>query len=100
MARCVMNFVRYEESRPADLRNMISKAPVAYVPIGALEWHGEHGPLGLDGIKAHALCELAAERTGGVVFPTVFWGAFHTAPFPFTFHYKKSGLKNIDRTTI
>lgn len=79
---------------------MLKEAPVAYVPFGALEWHGEHAPLGLDGIKAHALCEAAAERTGGVVFPAVYWGAFDTMPFPFTFHFKKSGMKTLARETL
>lgn len=95
-----MNFIRYEESRPAAMRAMIRESPVAYVPFGSLEWHGEHAPLGLDGLKAHALCEAAAERTGGVVFPTIYWGAFDTMPFPFTFHFKKSGIRYLARQTL
>jgi len=95
-----MKFIRCEESRPADLRAMVKASPVAYVPLGALEWHGEHGPLGLDGLKAHALCEATAERTGGVVFPPVFWGAFDTVPFPFTFHFKRAGIKYLVRETL
>ena len=95
-----MNFIRYEESRPEAMRAMIREAPVAYVPFGSLEWHGEHAPLGLDGLKAHALCEAAAARTGGVVFPTVCWGAFDTVPFPFTFHFKKAGIRNLARATL
>ena len=79
---------------------MIEKSPVAYVPLGSLEWHGEHAPLGLDGLKAHALCEAAAERTGGVVFPTVYWGAFDTVPFPFTFHFKRKGIRNLARAIL
>jgi creatinine amidohydrolase len=95
-----MKFIRYEESRPAEMRAMVKDVPVAYVPLGALEWHGEHGPLGLDGLKAHALCEAVAEETGGVVFPPVFWGAFDTVPFPFTFHFKRSGIKYLVRETL
>ena len=95
-----MNFIRYEESRPEAMRAMIKESPVAYVPFGSLEWHGEHAPLGVDGLKAHALCEAAAERTGGVVFPTIYWGAFDTMPFPFTFHFKKSGIRNLARETL
>ena len=86
-------FVRFEESRPALVANRIERSPIAYVPLGALEWHGEHGPLGLDGVKAHHICERAAERTGGVVFPTLFWGAFDTMPFPFTFHFEREYLE-------
>jgi len=82
------------------MRAMVGEMPIAYVPIGALEWHGEHAPLGLDGIKAQALCESAAERTGGVVFPTIFWGAFDTMPFPFTFHFRRAGLRVLARETL
>jgi len=95
-----MNFIRYEESRPEAMRAMLKSAPVAYIPFGALEWHGEHAPLGLDGIKAHALCEAAAERTGGVVFPVVYWGEFDTMPFPFTFNYRKTFIRNLIRETL
>jgi creatinine amidohydrolase len=87
------SFVRFEESRPALVAELIERSPVAYVPLGALEWHGEHGPLGLDGVKAHHICERAAEHTGGVVFPTIFWGAFDTMPFPFTFHFEREYLE-------
>ncbi len=95
-----MNYVKYIECRPAQLQAAIKESPIAYVPIGALEWHGEHGPLGLDGIKAEALCQAAAERSGGVVFPPVFWGAFDTMPFPFTLHYKRRGIKDMIRRTM
>ena len=40
-----------------------------------LEWHGEHAAVGLDGIKAHAVCSEAARRSGGLVVPTLWWGA-------------------------
>jgi creatinine amidohydrolase len=86
-------FARFEESRPESLGELIARSPVAYVPLGALEWHGEHGPLGLDGLKAHHICERSAGRTGGVVFPPLFWGAFDTMPFPFTFHFDRKRLE-------
>jgi creatinine amidohydrolase len=87
--------IRFEESAPEEVAVLIERSPIAYVPLGALEWHGEHGPLGLDGIKAHHICERAAQRTGGVVFPTIFWGAFDTMPFPFTFHFERAHLKSL-----
>ncbi len=86
-------FTRFEESTPESLGERIAASPLAYVPLGALEWHGEHGPLGLDGIKAHHLCERTAAQTGGVVFPPLFWGAFDTMPFPFTFHFERRWLE-------
>jgi len=95
-----MEYIVYERSRPVEVRRMIDEAPVAYVPLGALEWHGPQGPLGLDGLKARRLCERAAERTGGVVFPVMFWGAFDTMPFPYTFHFKKSNMKYLVGETL
>jgi creatinine amidohydrolase len=64
---------RYAELRPAELEAIVAAAPVAYVPWGALEWHGPHLPLGLDGFTAEAVAERAARRGGGVVLPTTWW---------------------------
>jgi len=95
-----MKYIKFEESRPEAVRAMLIERPIAYVAMGALEWHGEHNPLGLDGIKAYALCEAVAARTGGVLFPPVYWGAPDTVPFPFTFKFKRSVFKNIVRGTL
>jgi len=53
---------------------MRKHVPVAYLPLGRLEWHGRHLPLGLDAVKAHALCERMADRAGGIVMPPLFYG--------------------------
>jgi creatinine amidohydrolase len=63
---------RYERLRPAELRALVAHAPVAWVPIGTLEWHGEHLPFGVDGFEAHAFCLRAAARAGGVVLPPTY----------------------------
>ncbi|MBX0326999.1 creatininase family protein [Oscillochloris sp. ZM17-4] len=66
---------RYFELRPADLAAICDKVPVAYLPWGALEWHGPHLPLGLDGVVAEAVASRAIRRTGGVLLPTTWWPA-------------------------
>lgn len=63
--------VRYEYLYPDTLDERIRQKPIAYVPIGLLEWHGGHLPLGTDGLKVHALACRLAVRTGGVVLPIV-----------------------------
>lgn len=93
-------FIHYERARPAAVRDMIARTPIAWVPLGALEWHGEHAPLGLDSIKAAWICEQAAARAGGVVFPAMTWGAFHTLRFPFTFRFGKRALRRQVRRTL
>lgn len=44
------------------------------MPLGTLEWHQEHLPLGLDAFVSHELCKKACEYTGGVVIPSLFFG--------------------------
>ena len=65
---------RMEEMRPDQLEEVLEKAPIAFVPLGTFEHHGYHLPVCFDGIKAHALCERVAARTGGAVLPTFFYG--------------------------
>ncbi len=64
---------RYAELRPDDLEWILETAPIAYVPWGALEWHGAHLPFGLEGITAEALAERVVRRTGGVLLPATWW---------------------------
>lgn len=64
---------RYAELRPDALAAIVASAPIAYVPWGALEWHGPHLPFGLDGFTAGAVAERAVQRTGGVLLPTTWW---------------------------
>jgi creatinine amidohydrolase len=66
--------VRFEEMLPHELVAARARQPIAYLPIGGLEWHGRHNCLGLDAVKAHALCVHLARQAGGVVFPALFYG--------------------------
>lgn len=66
--------VRFEEMLPAEIIAARQAHPVAYLPIGGLEWHGRHNCIGLDAVKIHAVCMHIAEQTGGVVFPPLFYG--------------------------
>src|SRR6185436_9843219 len=69
-----MNEVCIERMRPSRIVEARLKFPLAYLPLGAIEWHGVHNPIGLDGLKAHALCVRVAQAGGGVVFPTLWYG--------------------------
>jgi creatinine amidohydrolase len=63
-----------EAMLPDQLEEVLAESPVAFVPLGTYEHHGWHLPVCFDGIKAHALCERVARRTGGAVLPTFFYG--------------------------
>jgi len=66
--------VCYELLRPAQVKALREKCPIAYIVAGSLEWHGFQNPLGTDSLKAHAICCEAALRHGGVVLPPFYQG--------------------------
>ncbi len=66
--------VLYEELTPTEFRERIAKAPVAYLPLGTIEWHGEHLPLGSDGLQSKGFFEMLAREAGGIVYPMLFLG--------------------------
>ena len=63
------------EATPAQLAARLRSSPVLLLPIGTIEYHGDHAPLGLDGIKAESIARDAGERTGAVLAPTSWWAA-------------------------
>ena len=48
--------------------------PPVLLPVGALEQHGPHLPLGTDGLLASAVAADTAARVGGLVAPTLSYG--------------------------
>lgn len=66
--------VHYEELRPAEFVEQVNTFPVAYLPLGTLEWHGLHLPIGSDGIQSRGVFEELASEIGGVVLPMLFLG--------------------------
>jgi len=68
------NEVRYQLLRPADIVERRKSCPVVYIPIGTLEWHGLHNPLGADTLQAEYLAILCAKMGGGLVFPSLYYG--------------------------
>ncbi|MFZ4696011.1 MAG: creatininase family protein [Verrucomicrobiia bacterium] len=67
--------VRFEMMRPHQVRECREKADVAFLPLGPLEWHGVQNPLGVDPVKMHHICCIAARKLGGgAVFPSLIWG--------------------------
>lgn len=90
---------RYERLRPAELRALADAAPLAYVPIGPLEFHGEHLPTGVDWFEAHGLCLRAATHSGGVVLPPTYV-ASGALDLPFTLSYTPKLVHACIRATI
>ncbi len=61
----------YEAMRPTEIEAILENNPIVFLPWGALEYHGQHNPIGLDSIKAHHLCIDLAKQVGGLVMPAV-----------------------------
>src|SRR5256885_4622909 len=75
-----MRTVEYELMRPAEIAQARARLPLAFIPIGPLEWHGPHLPMGMDGLHAHTVAMEVARRVGGVVLPTYYLGSETVRP--------------------
>lgn len=69
--------VQYELMLGRQATDALREMPVGYLPIGCLERHGDHLPMGLDVIKAHRICCILAQAIGGVVFPPHYYAGVH-----------------------
>jgi creatinine amidohydrolase len=85
-----MEKVRYAEMLPHEIVERRRRFPAAFVGLGTLEWHGEHLAVGNDALKAEKLCELAAAKSGGFAFPTLWWGEPRVAEL-LEFNYDNDG---------
>jgi creatinine amidohydrolase len=75
-----MREVRWEYLRPDEILAEMERCPAAYLPVGAVEWHGPHLPQGTDMILAHEISVRLARRIGGVVHPAIFCGTERERP--------------------
>ena len=70
MSEVHMNRMSWQEYRE---RVTVCKPPV-FLPVGALEQHGPHLPLGTDALLATAIAAGAAAATDGIVAPALAYG--------------------------
>ena len=66
--------VRYHMLKPRRIVERRKQFPIAYIPIGTIEWHGPHNPVGADTLQAEGLAVRAAQLGGGLVFPPLYYG--------------------------
>ncbi len=62
---------RYEEVVGYEVEKIPSDYPFAIVPLGSLEYHGPHNPVGTDSIIISGVAENVATRTKALLFPTI-----------------------------
>lgn len=70
-----MTVLRWSQQTWPELQELLGSAAdghhVGLVPVGAMEQHGPHLPIGTDTIVASAVCEAAGERSGAIVLPAI-----------------------------
>jgi creatinine amidohydrolase len=66
--------VQAELLLPDEIDAALAARSVVYLPLGSIEYHSHHLPIGLDGLNAHGVCTHAAVRSGGIVLPTLYYG--------------------------
>ena len=72
--------VRFDELLPHEFRTRLAERPIAYLPLGTIEWHGEHIALGADAIQSESLMCECARRLGGIVMPPIHLGPDRAKP--------------------
>jgi len=76
--------------RLARIREVLATCPLAIQPTGLMEWHGEHNPIGMDGLNATYICERAIAKLGaGVLMPTCWIGTYGYATYPGSIVYEQ-----------
>jgi len=84
--------VMWKDLTAEELRAKAASDAIVVLPVGSMEQHGPHLPVGVDTILTEAVCragaEAAADDVAVVVAPTVWCGmAEHHMPFGGTFSF-------------
>jgi creatinine amidohydrolase len=66
--------MQWENLTSNEFAAAVRETGVCIIPMGVVEKHSDHLPLGTDFLAGHALASLAAERESAVVFPPFYFG--------------------------
>ena len=65
---------RLQLLRPHEIAARLEERSVVFLPLGTLEFHARHLPIGLDALNAEEICLRAALEQGGLVYPALYYG--------------------------
>lgn len=68
----IKNYLPHLTSK--EFANLVKKTDMAIIPVGSVEQHGEHLPLGTDFYSANETAKLIAQKTDVIVSPVLFLG--------------------------
>lgn len=90
---------RYAYLSAGELVARLQEKAILYLPIGSLEWHNEHLPLGTDTFHAFELAMRLSAELGGVVLPPFWWNTGWCYDHASTYHMPeelyRATLKNV-----
>lgn len=72
----------YNDFYPDEFLREAKTNPIAYLPVGSLEWHSYHLPLGFDSYAVEYYFRRLSNIKKGVVFPTIYYGIAENMPHP------------------
>lgn len=85
--------MEYQELTMTEVEIETQKSQLAFLPIGAVEAHGPHLPLGTDNFMATGIARRIQAKTGGIILPAIpygqVWGLEH---FPGSLHISNESL--------
>ena len=74
--------MRYELMRPSQIREAIKKRTPVVLPLGVLEYHSEHLPVGMDTLAVERALHEYEKEADVVILPSFYWGASSRAVAP------------------
>ena len=74
--------LRYEMMLPHQIRTAIEKRWPVVLPLGVLEYHGEHLPVGMDTLAVIRILEILEKEMDLVILPPFYYGAASYAVEP------------------
>ena len=72
-----------EEMSPQEIMSALEKTDTVLVPLGTIEQHASHLPVGTDILIPIAIAKLVAERTDVLVAPAISYGNSLSMTLPF-----------------
>lgn len=67
--------VWYHELSWPEIVEQAKVCDIILLPVGAIEMHGPHCPVGSDSLNSQKMAELVAKKTGVLVAPPIWYGA-------------------------
>jgi creatinine amidohydrolase len=88
--------MRIESMTMPEFEEHLNQSRTVVVPIGSVEEHGPHLPLGTDTVHAYEVCQKACEKTKAFLAPPIYYGICRsTAQHPGTISISGDTLRSL-----